>query len=132
MELSVHVCVCASVRARAGVHPSAQCNFHHFIQVCCQTGFPLQSIFGIHLHTVSSPAVPMENNTSVKEAYTRVIVAKPLVTVDYLTAKSKPRSLWNCGIHFCYLESATFAVKMRRAVTSTFALFPCIRKGKVR
>ena len=47
---------------------SAQCNFHHFIQVCRQTGFPLQSVFGMCLHTRSSQAAPMENNTSENEA----------------------------------------------------------------
>ena len=36
-------------------------------------------------------AVPIKNNTSVKEANTRVIVAKTVVTVDHLTARSKPR-----------------------------------------
>ena len=46
-----------------------------------------------------SMAVPMENNTSVKEANTRVIVAKTVITVDYLTARSTPRSLWNCEVH---------------------------------
>ena len=44
-------------------------------------------------------AVPTENNTSVKEATIKVIVAKTVVTVDYLPAKSKPRSLWTCEIH---------------------------------
>ena len=42
----------------------------------------------------------MENNASVNEANTRVIVEKKtVVTVDYLTAKSEPRSLWNREIY---------------------------------
>ena len=58
------------------------------------------SIFGTYLHTGYSMAVAMANNRSVKKANTRVIVAKTVVTVDYLSARSKPRSLWNCEIHF--------------------------------
>ena len=41
----------------------------------------------------------METNMSVKEANTRVIITKTVVTVDYLTAKLKPRSLLNFEIH---------------------------------
>ena len=45
-------------------------------------------------------AVPMENNTLLKWANKEVIVIKIVITVDYLAARSKGRSMWNCEIHF--------------------------------
>ena len=42
----------------------------------------------------------MENNKSVKEANTSVIVAKTEIKIQYLAARSKPRSLWNYEITF--------------------------------
>ena len=36
---------------------SAQCNFHHFIHVCCLIDFRLLSIFGTYLNTGGAPAV---------------------------------------------------------------------------
>lgn len=61
---------------------------------------------------------PGKNNVLMKAANTAVIVAKTVVTVDYLTAKLKLRSLLNCEI-----QSLRLAVKIKGAVISTFSLF---------
>ena len=68
-------------------------------------------MFGMYLHTRSYWAVPVENNMSVKEANISTIIAKTAITVQYLAARSKPRSLWNYEINFA-AESANLAVKM--------------------
>ena len=41
----------------------------------------------------------MEYSTSVKEASTKVIVAKTVIMINHLAAKAKSESLWNCNIH---------------------------------
>ena len=39
----------------------------------------------------------MEYSTSVKEASTKVIVAKTVIIINHLAARAKSRSLWNCS-----------------------------------
>ena len=59
----------------------------------------------------------MGNNASVKEASTSIIVTKTAITIKHLAARLKPRSPWNCEVHF----ASGFAVKMRGAMISAFA-----------
>lgn len=70
-------------------------------------------------------AVLMENNMLVKatEANTRVIDAKTVVTVDYLTAKSKPWSLITVELQDFATKSSRLAngTKNEGAVISIFA-----------
>ena len=56
-----------------------------------------------------SMAVPMERRW--RKENTRVIIAKTVMTVDCLTAKVKPRSLWNWDT-FCDRESAKLATSL--------------------
>ena len=42
----------------------------------------------------------MEYSTSVKEASTKVIVAKTAILINRLAARVKSGSQWNCKIHF--------------------------------
>ena len=43
---------------------------------------------------------PMEYSPSVKEASTKVIVAKTVIIINHSAARAKSGSLWNCKIHF--------------------------------
>ena len=49
---------------------------------------------------VSFEVVLMEYSTSVKEASTKITVAKMAIIINHLAARAKSRSLWNCKIHF--------------------------------
>ena len=40
------------------------------------------------------------DGTSVKEASTKVIVAKTVIIINHLAPRAKSGSLWNCKIHF--------------------------------
>ena len=42
----------------------------------------------------------MEYSTSMKEASTKVIVAKMVIIINLLAARMKSGSLWNCKNHF--------------------------------
>ena len=44
-------------------------------------------------------AIPMENKMSAKEANAELIVAKTIMTIDCLAARSKRRLMWNCEVH---------------------------------
>ena len=43
---------------------------------------------------------PMEYSPSVKEASTKVIVAKTVIIINHSAARAKSGWLWNCKIHF--------------------------------
>ena len=42
----------------------------------------------------------MEYSPSVKEASTKVIVAKTVIIINHSAARAKSGSLWNCKIYF--------------------------------
>ena len=70
-------------------------------------------IFEIYLHMGSSQAV---HSCSDRKQH----IPKMAITIQYLAARSKPRSLWNYEINFA-TKSDKLAVKMRGAMISTFA-----------
>ena len=58
------------------------------------------NIFAYRKFPGCSMAVPTGNDTLVKEANTSVLVAKTAIAIQYLAARSKPRSPWNYAINF--------------------------------